>query len=343
MNKFAKIIMLMFSFLNMACAQNKSNKIADLPDGLYSLIETNKGTIVISLDYINAPYTVANFIGLAEGTIDNTFKKKGEPYFDGLSFHRIVEDFVIQGGDPAGDGSGGPGYEFENEISTNLKHDKKGVVAMANAGPNTNGSQFYITLKEVPFLDGNYSVFGQVVKGIEVLDAIVKNKAQKNTMIKVTIIGKGKEAENFNAPVVFAQKKEEFKTKKEQLNLVQKEKEKKADEIIATAKTTASGLKYIIKTEGKGKVPVDGETIKIHYSLKLKDGTEIDSSYKRNQPFPVEVGKAQLIQGWVEAIKTFKRGTKLTLIVPPNLGYGEQTTGPIPGNSTLIFDMDILE
>ena len=331
-----------FSLFLSLNAQKKESK-TNLPEGLYAQIKTNRGEIIASLDYKNAPYTVANFVGLAEGQIENTFRKKGEPYFDGLKFHRIVNDFVIQGGDPLGNGTGGPGYQFENEISTVLKHDKKGVLAMANAGPNTNGSQFYITLKELPFLDGNYSVFGQVIQGIEVTDDVIKNKSGMNIMEKVTIIRIGKEAKNFDAAKTFALKKEEFKVKKELELSAQKEKEKKADELIAKAQSTASGLKYIIKTQGTGKVPIDGETVGVNYALTLKDGTEIDSSYKRNTPFYVEIGKVQLIQGWIEALKTFKKGTKLTLIVPPNLGYGDKKVAAIPANSTLLFDMEILE
>lgn len=343
MKKLLLNLMLGLLFVNFACAQKKTDNKTTLPEGLYAVVETNRGTIHVNLDYKNAPLTVANFVGLTEGKKENTFRKKGEPYFDGLKFHRIVPDFVIQGGDPSGNGTGGPGYQFENEISPNLKHNKKGVIAMANSGPDTNGSQFYFTLKELPFLDGNYSVFGHVVKGLDILDLIVQNKSGENTMKKVTIIRIGKEAKNFNSEKEFAQEKEKYKSKKEELAILQKEKEKKADEMIAKAKSTTSGLKYIIQKEGTGKVPVDGDKVNVHYTLTLKDGTEIDSSHKRYQPFEVEVGKMQLIQGWIEAIKTFKRGTKLTLIVPPNLGYGSKKTAAIPENSTLLFDMEILE
>jgi peptidyl-prolyl cis-trans isomerase A (cyclophilin A) len=343
MKKIILNVMIGLLSVNFACAQKKADNKPNLPEGLYAVIASNRGSIYVNLNYKNAPLTVANFVGLAEGTKENTFRKKGEPYFDGMKFHRIVPDFVIQGGDPVGNGTGGPGYEFENEISPNLKHNKKGVIAMANSGPDTNGSQFYLTLKDVSFLDGSYSVFGETVQGLEVLDQIVANKSGQNTMDKVTIVRIGKEAQNFDAEKVFAMEKEKFKTKKEELAKIQKEKEKGADELIAKASTTASGLKYIIQKEGTGKVPVDGEKVNIHYTLTLKDGTEIDSSHKRYQPFEIEVGKMQLIQGWIEAIKTFKRGTKLTLIVPPNLGYGSQKIAAIPENSTLIFDMDILE
>ncbi|MFA9290241.1 MAG: peptidylprolyl isomerase [Solirubrobacteraceae bacterium] len=343
MKKISLLFFLGLSFFNILNCQNKKPTKNKLTDGIYALAETTSGNITIMLDYKNAPYTVSNFVGLAEGSIENTFRKKGEPYFDGLTFHRIEENFVIQGGDPLGNGTGGPGYEFENEISPNLKHDKKGVVAMANAGPNTNGSQFYITLGATSFLDGNYSVFGLVVEGLESIDKIVKNKAGKNIIKSIKIKRIGNEAKNFNAALVFKQKQEEFKLKNAEQSKAKIELEKKADELIAKAQTTKSGLKYIIQKQGNGKVPVKGDKIKVHYQLNLKDGSKIDSSYDRKEPFELEIGNSPVIQGWIEAIETFKRGTKLTLIVPPSLGYGANNSGPIPGNSTLFFEMEILE
>ncbi len=146
-----------------------SCKRSDLPDGLFARLVTSKGEVVMRLEYEKAPLTVGNFVGLAEGKLDAS---KGKRYFDGLTFHRVEPGFVVQTGDPKGDGTGGPGYEFPNEIVGDLKYDSEGVVGMANAGPNTNGSQFFITMRAVPQLDGGYTVFGKVVSGMDVVDKI---------------------------------------------------------------------------------------------------------------------------------------------------------------------------
>jgi cyclophilin family peptidyl-prolyl cis-trans isomerase len=172
-------------------------------DGLYAEINTTKGIILLKLEFEKAPLTVANFVGLAEGTIKNAAKPEGTPYFDGLTFHRVVPNFVIQGGDPMGNGMGGPGYSFRNEVTSELKHNRPGTLAMANAGPNTNGSQFYITHVATPQLDMSYNVFGYVVKGQDVVNAIRVG----DVMTTVRIYRKGDAAKAFNAPETFARLK----------------------------------------------------------------------------------------------------------------------------------------
>ena len=176
------------------------NAQSDLGDGLYAKINTTKGTITVKLTFEKTPLTVANFVGLAEGQIKNNAKAEGEPYYDGLKFHRVIKDFMIQGGDPSGTGAGGPGYSFKDEFDASLKHDRAGTLSMANAGPGTNGSQFFITHKDTPWLNGKHSVFGYVVDGQSVVDMI-----EQGDMIKsIEIIRKGKAAKNFDAPKVFA-------------------------------------------------------------------------------------------------------------------------------------------
>jgi peptidylprolyl isomerase len=170
-----------------------------LPEGVYARMETSKGTILIQLEYEKTPLTVANFVGLAEGTKAYS-KKPGEaptvqnkPYYDGLTFHRVIADFMIQGGDPLGTGSGGPGYRFRDEIVPTLRHNAPGILSMANAGPATNGSQFFITHVPTPHLDGKHTVFGHVVQGQDVVNNIVKG----DTIKSVKILRVGEKAKAF--------------------------------------------------------------------------------------------------------------------------------------------------
>lgn len=326
----------------------------DLEEGLYAQMETSKGNMTIRLFEDEAPLTVANFVGLAEGTKANDAKPLGTPYYDGIIFHRVIKDFMIQGGDPDGKGTGGPGYSFEDEFFSDKKHDKKGVLSMANAGPNTNGSQFFITEVPTPWLDGKHTVFGEIVKGLDVVDSIanVEKGAQdrpvEDVVIQhVSIVKKGDKYKDYDGNTAFDKAKTELKAKlaeiekKEQAEL-QKEIDRQKD-LTTKAKSTESGLKYYIEEEGNGSVPEEGEEVKVHYTLRLKDGKKLDSSYDRKEPLKAVVGKTQLIPGWMEALTLFKKGSKVMVIVPPELGYGAQGAGGvIPPNATLYFDMEIL-
>ena len=170
-----------------------------LADGLYAKMQTSKGEIVLRLFYKRAPLTVSNFVGLAEGSKEWKDPVNGKArktrYYDGLSFHRVIKDFMIQGGDPLGTGTGGPGYTFQDEFHPELKHSKAGILSMANAGADTNGSQFFITHVPTPHLDNKHSVFGEVVEGMKVVNDIVKG----DLINTVTIIRKGESAKSFDS------------------------------------------------------------------------------------------------------------------------------------------------
>ncbi|HXH17763.1 MAG TPA: peptidylprolyl isomerase [Chitinophagales bacterium] len=337
-----------FSFFS--CNSQKSDipaKYKDLPEGIYTEITTSQGVILLQLDYKKAPMTVANFVGLAEGKIKNTAKPEGQPYYDGLKFHRVIsrangdqQDFMIQGGDPQGTGSGGPGYQFPDEI-TDLKHDKPGILSMANAGPATNGSQFFITIVPTPWLDGKHTVFGHVVQGQEIVNAT----KQGDVMQAVKIYRIGKEAKEFDAAKVFEERKANYQKEKAEKEQAAKEAFRK--EMLAMfpdAKETASGLMYIIQQEGTGENPAPGKTVSVHYNGTLVDGTKFDSSYDRGQPLEFPIGQGRVIKGWDEGISLLKKGGKAKLIIPYFLAYGEQGYPPvIPTKATLLFDVELVD
>ncbi len=354
-------------------------------EGIFATIATNKGDIVLELAYQKAPVTVANFIALAEGK--NTFvtddKLKGKPFFDGLKFHRVIKDFMIQGGDPSGNGSGGPGYAFKDEF-TDLKHNKPGILSMANSGPTTNGSQFFITHKETPWLDGKHTVFGHVTEGMNVVNSIAAN----DVITKVTIVRKGALAKKFDAPKVFADyfnNKSEDQKKQDAINAENKAKQaafeaeakkaytEKYGPVVAakkaylattkaTATTTPTGLAYKIIQKGTGVKPANGTTFYFHYAGYFEDGTLFDSSYEdicKNygkfdanraaqngyQAFPFEAGKKDgMIPGFIEALENMSFGDKAVVFIPSNLAYGERGAGGvIPPNTTLVFELEMME
>lgn len=327
----------------------------NLKDGLYAQMETSKGNMTIELYEQDAPLTVANFVGLAEGTKKNEAKPLGTPFYDGIIFHRVIKDFMIQGGDPDGKGTGGPGYDFEDEFFSDKKHDTKGILSMANSGPATNGSQFFITEVPTPWLDGRHTIFGKVIYGIEVIDTIAnvekgpQDRPKEDIVINhVYIIKKGDKYKNYDGGKAFDQAQADHKAKLEEIKNKEKvelEKEiQRQKDLTAKAQSTASGLKYFIEKEGTGAMAAQGDNLKVHYTLRLADGKKLDSSFDRDQPLEAQVGVTSLIQGWMEALTLFKKGTKVFLIIPPDLGYGPQGAGGvIPPNATLYFDMEILD
>ena len=305
-------------------------------NGIYAKFNTPKGDILVKLEHDKVPGTVGNFVALTEGNLENSAKDQGTPYYDGLKFHRVIPDFMIQGGCPQGTGTGNPGYKFDDEFHPDLKHDTPGKLAMANSGPATNGSQFYITHVPTPWLDGKHTVFGSVIDGQDIVDLV----AQGDEM-SVKIIRVGEEAEAFNAVESFrtfegAREKRETEAKAKQKEML--------DKVAAGYDETASGLRYKILQKGNGKQATKGAKVSVHYKGQLLDGTVFDSSYKRKQPLDFNVGVGQVISGWDEGIQLLQIGDKARLVIPSNLGYGERGAGGvIPPNATLIFDVELMD
>ena len=307
-----------------------------MQDGLYAKFSTNKGTITVSLEYKRTPGTVGNFVALTEGQLENSVKPQGSPYYDGLKFHRVIADFMIQGGCPLGTGTGNPGYQFDDEFHSELKHDGPGVLSMANAGPGTNGSQFFITHVATPWLDNNHTVFGRVTEGQDIVNAI----QQDDIIDKLEIIRVGNEAESFNAVEAFRV----FEGSREKrLAEERRAQEAELEKLAKGFNKTESGLRYQIIQEGNGAKAEKGKTVSVHYKGQLADGTVFDSSYKRNQPIDFPLGAGQVIPGWDEGISLLKVGDKARLVIPSDLGYGSRGAGGvIPPNAPLVFDVELI-
>ena len=332
-----------------------------LKDGLYANFQTSKGNMIVKFEDKKAPVTVANFVGLAEGKIENKAKAKGVPYYDGTIFHRVIKDFMIQGGDPKGTGMGDPGYKFDDE-KNDLQHTGKGILSMANSGPNTNGSQFFITEVATPWLDGRHTVFGEVVNGKDVIDSIAnvekgpQDKPKTDVVLeKVSVFTKGDDYKNYDAAAIFNEGKGKIQeNNKAAVAKIEADKKKKAEEFAANQQklvddlkvgmqVTPSGLYYKITKTTDGIAPQRGDEVAVHYAGKLVDGSEFDSSFKRNQPIDIPIGVGQVIKGWDEGIMLLKEGETATLLIPSELGYGSAGAGGvIPPNAWLIFDVELV-
>ena len=319
-------------------------------EGIYAEFNTSKGKIICLLEHKKTPLTVANFVGLAEGNITVNGISKNKPFYDGLKFHRVIKDFMIQGGCPLGNGSGDPGYKFEDEIVEDLRHSGPGILSMANSGPNTNGSQFFITHKETPWLDGKHTVFGHVVEGQTVVDAIEQN----DVINSIKIIRVGEDAKNWSAQRTFDGVNE---AKLAEIARLKMEEEKKRKEYISNfydqvkkkekkAQLSPSGLVYVVKKKGKDVTNLGakkGSKVSLHYTGSLfSDGTKFDSSKDRKEPFIFNYIETPLIPGFTEGIALVGPKGKVKLYIPYFLAYGERSAGKIPANSDLVFDLEIL-
>lgn len=308
-----------------------------MENGIYAQITTSKGVILLKLTYDKTPATVANFVALAEGNQPNQQKPEGVPYYDGLTFHRVIPDFMIQGGCPLGTGTGDPGYRFDDEFHPSLKHNKPGILSMANAGPGTNGSQFFITHVPTPWLDGKHTVFGEVVEGQNVVDSI----AQGDKIEKVEILRVGEAAQQWDALAAF---KHFNDSKAERLAQEKRAAEAAFVKEVEGFSKTESGLYYQITEHGTGEQPQRGQYVAVHYTGMLLDKTVFDSSYRRREPIEFKVGVGQVISGWDEGIMLLHQGDKARLVIPAELAYGSRGAGGvIPPNAPLIFDVELVK
>jgi peptidyl-prolyl cis-trans isomerase A (cyclophilin A) len=354
--KKTNLLVLLFATLIFGCI----DQYPELNKGLYANIETTKGEIMLQLELEKTPITVANFVSLAEGNNPKVAKEfSGKKYYDGIIFHRVIKDFMIQGGDPTATGSGGPGYQFIDEF-TDLTHSGPGILSMANSGPETNGSQFFITHKETPWLNGKHTIFGKVVQGQAVVDSI----AQNDTIIKVSIIRKGSDAKRFDAPEILSNYFEEKITadleRTEKQGEIMKLNQEKFNTQKAKAKSTPSGLQYTITEKGEGSKVTTTNKVTAHYAVYFSDGVLLETSKLETaeafdrvdpnrkaasayQPINADVSaETAMIEGFKEGLRLLSVGDKATLFLPHQLAYGENGNQVIPPRSDLIFEVEII-
>jgi cyclophilin family peptidyl-prolyl cis-trans isomerase len=362
MKKLSLLALVIMTVVMTAC----EDKYPDLSDGLYAEFITNKGTFVAKLYNKETPLTVANFVDLAKGTngmVDSVYKNK--PYFNGLTFHRVMKDFMIQGGDPLATGMGNPGYVFPDEFVDTLKHKGPGVLSMANGGPDGNGSQFFVTLKDTPWLDGKHTVFGEIVLGQEVVDSIglvptIKpgDKPVEDVIInEVNIINKGNQKVGSFTEMMI-EKEGEVLAKQEEIEKYKTEQgvmfaTKKAD-----ATTMESGLQILYTTKGDGPKPAIGDKVLVHCTGYFTDGGLFFTTYKdvaeaygalnpRNPYNPMNTAyspEASLIPGFREGLLDMSIGDKALMYIPSHLGYGAagNPQARIPGNTDLVFEVELV-
>jgi cyclophilin family peptidyl-prolyl cis-trans isomerase len=359
MKKISIAFLALCSFVGVQSCKNNTSENSDTQaiastakfvatQDMVAKIYTSKGNIEVGLEYIKAPMTVANFVALAEGTMKNVQKPLGKPYYDGLIFHRMVPNFMIQGGCPSGTGTGNAGYTFSDEFHPDLRHDDEGVLSMANSGPNSNSSQFFITHNSTPWLDGIHSVFGKVIKGMDIVNKI----APGDRIDSIRIIRNTAEAKAFDAPNVFETQKsiQAEKQKAEEANKFGKYQSsnlyKVFEEFVKksypNATKTASGLYYVKTTTTNGPRATANSQVKVHYKGMLTNGKIFDQSIGK-APLDFVLGQGMVIPGWDEGIALLNVGEKATLIIPAYLAYGEQgVPGAILPNETLIFEVQLL-
>ncbi|MDC3360768.1 peptidylprolyl isomerase [Candidatus Thioglobus sp.] len=324
-----RVLLVVFSLLFSSMLFAATN------DGIYAHLQTNKGKIVVELAYKKAPLTVINFIALSEGTKKSN-KDIGVPFYDGISFHRVIDDFMIQGGDPKGDGTGGPGYRFADEF-TDLMHDKPGVLSMANSGPATNGSQFFITHVPTPWLDGKHTVFGHVVEGMDVVNSIQKG----DTLETVRIERIGDEANEFIA------NEGSFNDLLAQANegIIAQQALRQIDfEDFATSSypdATKNDLGYFtrINKKGNGNLANQGQLVSVDIALKANSGQIMRAP---GSPIDFTLGSSEIIRIIEENTQAMSIGEERTIIATYEYVFGDAPSGNIPQDSFIIFELILI-
>ncbi len=357
--KFKACAIIIVWMVASAFMVNRNSTEEEYAKGIYAELDTNKGLIMLWLEFKKVPMTTANFVGLAEGTIKNSALPYGVPYYDGTIFHRVVPNHVIQAGAPSGTEKSGPGYAYPNEIYPGLSHNRAGVLGMANGGPHTNGSQFYITLSDRSYLDGDYTVFGHVIQGMDVVNNIVQGDVIES--VKIVRVGRkadefGSDTDSFRKLVKMAEqrvKKEEERKMRREAKAIQKS--------WPNAIEAKNGSKYIIVKEGKGDKPVTGAKLKVVYTGQFMDGRRFSSSAEEGkpastgeaEPFLFEVGKSRINPGLDGALMDMRKGEKRIVILPADLAYGtggfyaREKKGEkrfvISPNTTLVYEIELLD
>ena len=369
-SNFIKFFLFSFLLLVIAC----QNKYPNLEDGIYAEMITSKGIMLAKLYYKKAPNTVANFVSLAEGTntlVDSIYKEK--KFYNGTIFYRVIDSFLIQGGDPLGTGFGNPGYRFDDEFNPDLMHDKPGVLGMANSGPNTNGSQFYITEIPNPNLDNVHSIFGELISGFDVLDSIsnvktseTNDKPLKDVVLKeINIIRVGVKAKAFDAPNIFINHFAELerieKKRIEKEEAIKNATKAKFSKQLEKATLLPSGLQFFVSEKGTGKKLKENSKVLTDYTVYFEDGTllqtsKLETAKAQNtveedraanndyQPIKADLSpNAKMIAGLKEGLQQLHVGDKATIFIPFYLAYGETGNVIIPPKSNLIFEVEVLE
>ena len=314
-----------------------SLSFASLDDGIYAHIKTNKGEIIVELAYEKVPLTVINFIALSEGS-KRSNKEPGKPFYNGITFHRVIDNFMIQGGDPQGDGRGGPGYQFVDEFS-DLKHDQPGVLSMANSGPNTNGSQFFITHVPTPWLDGKHSVFGLVAEGMNVVNSIEQGDIIESISIKRI----GDQASQFIADEASFQ--EQINKINAKLKVKQELRLKEFENYVTTAypgiKKSNLGYFTTINKSGNDIQPIDGQVVSVDVSFKTDNGQILREA---GSPIEFILGSGQIISFIDSNIRDMSIDENRTIITTYMDVFGENPQDRVdsPPISILIFELELL-
>ena len=348
------LAMLALTACNASSSKGNGMEALKGKEGVFAVLETEKGTIVLNLFYKECPLTVSNFVGLAEGTLEAA---KGKHFYDGLKFHRVIskangdgQDFMIQGGDPLGNGTGGPGYKFADEFVEGKIFNKAGLLAMANSGINTNGSQFFITIVPTPHLNYKHTIFGEVLAGQDV----VNNVHQNDTIKSLKIIRQGKDAEAFKVTQESFDKlkdkgiKKAAEFQKKLPSIKEKDMFRQIEGKVDGFTKTKDGIYYKIQEQGSGAVCGNGKTVTVEYKLELPTGELLDVTQEfhpqGHEAISFKTGAGKVIPGWDIMVSEMKYGETRIFMLPPKMGYGDMAAYyGLPADTYLIFTTHLVK